>query len=161
MRVCLQGNFHYKRLWIVVLSWYQWNCNPVVPRKYVTRVLCLCHRRICLEKFLYLWCSWWWSMCKTVSNWYLWCKFLEYWLLFVTLWVLSVVIMTLHKLQMLRTVSSLHMIPFTGRGSTWHPLMIFNCFLVLSCLCLIYYYGWMSLPRVVYVLRVVAQDFCK
>ena len=50
--------------------------------------------------------------------------------------------------------------PFPSRGSTWHPWIIFHRFLVLSCFCLHFYYGKMSLTRVVYVLGVVALDFC-
>ena len=57
-------------------------------------------------------------------------------------------------------VSFLNRIPFPGRGSTWNPLMILYCFLVLSYFCLHFYYGRMSLPQVVYVLGVVASDFC-
>ena len=145
---------------MVVLSWYLCNCNPVVPHYYKPRVICLCHRCRCLKQCLYLWWSWWWSMCKTVLTCYWWCKFLECWLLFVSWWFWPVVIMTPLESYMLMTGSFLHMTPFPSRGSTWHPLIIFHRFLVLSCFCLHFYYGQISLTRVVYVLGVVALDFC-
>ena len=58
------------------------------------------------------------------------------------------------------TGSFLHMIQFPVIGITWHPLMIFHSFLVLSCFYLHFYYGQMSLPQVVYVLGVVSPYFC-
>ena len=60
---------------------------------------------------------------------------------------------------LLPTGSFLHIIPFTSRGSTWHPQMKSYGFLVLSCFCLYFYYELMSLYRVVYVLGVVAPVF--
>ena len=53
-----------------------------------------------------------------------------------------------------------HNVPFTDRISTWHPQIIFHCFLGLSCSFVHFHYGRMSTPRVVCAIAVVVSDFC-
>ena len=53
-----------------------------------------------------------------------------------------------------------HSVPFTDRGSTGHPQIIYHRFLGLSCCCLHFHSGQILTPRVVYVIGVVVPASC-
>ena len=133
------------------------------PRKYLPgkfpTVLCLHHRRICLERGIYFWRRRWWSTRPTGSNQDWWCQFMECWFSFASWWYPPVVIVTPCERSLLTTGSFTHSVPFTGRGSTWHPQIIYHPFLGLYCCCLHCHNERTSPPRVVDVPGIVVLDF--